>query len=261
MKNLKCVPPCIMLALAMLSLPSAAQEKKEETPQTPARHRVTRIIEVRYVDVERVANLVRPFGVNTSVDRDMKVITVTGMEPEVAEVEEAVKRLDVPPPTPKNIDLTAYLLVASQQADGSANVPVELRDVITQLKSVMSYKSFSLLNTVQTRTRDGKGAHVEGMTAGGSVEGRQASFVFRFGAAEISGGDKISVIRINGLSLNLKLPAPSPPGVPAITNAMTDAVISTDIDVREGQKVVVGKTTFDSPENALILVLTAKVVG
>jgi hypothetical protein len=38
------------------------------------------------------------------------------------------------------------------------------------------------------------------------------------------------------------------------------AVIHTDIDLNEGQKVVVGKTSFASPNNALILVLAAKVV-
>ena len=38
------------------------------------------------------------------------------------------------------------------------------------------------------------------------------------------------------------------------------AGITTDIDVREGQKVVVGKANIDNSDNALILILTAKVV-
>ncbi len=36
--------------------------------------------------------------------------------------------------------------------------------------------------------------------------------------------------------------------------------INTDLDVREGQKVVVGKTNMDSSDRALIVVVTAKVV-
>ena len=38
------------------------------------------------------------------------------------------------------------------------------------------------------------------------------------------------------------------------------AAINTSIDVREGQKVVVGKANIDNADSALILVLTAKVV-
>jgi hypothetical protein len=36
--------------------------------------------------------------------------------------------------------------------------------------------------------------------------------------------------------------------------------IATDIDIREGQKVVVGKTSMDGSDNHLILVVTAEVV-
>jgi hypothetical protein len=36
--------------------------------------------------------------------------------------------------------------------------------------------------------------------------------------------------------------------------------INTDVDVREGQKVVVGKANMDGSDRASIIVLTAKVV-
>jgi hypothetical protein len=36
--------------------------------------------------------------------------------------------------------------------------------------------------------------------------------------------------------------------------------ISTDIDAAEGQKIVVGKSNFNGSDDALILVVTAKVV-
>jgi len=41
------------------------------------------------------------------------------------------------------------------------------------------------------------------------------------------------------------------------TTASWEAQISTSVDVREGQRVVVGKANMDSADNALILVLTA----
>jgi hypothetical protein len=36
--------------------------------------------------------------------------------------------------------------------------------------------------------------------------------------------------------------------------------LNTNIDMKEGQKVVVGKANIDGSENALIVILTAKVV-
>jgi len=39
-----------------------------------------------------------------------------------------------------------------------------------------------------------------------------------------------------------------------------DTGIATDVDIREGQKVVVGKANMDGSDRASIVVLTAKVV-
>jgi hypothetical protein len=39
-----------------------------------------------------------------------------------------------------------------------------------------------------------------------------------------------------------------------------DTGITQDVDVKEGQKVVVGRASLDGPEKALFLILTARVV-
>lgn len=56
----------------------------------------------------------------------------------------------------------------------------------------------------------------------------------------------------------------TPCGVPIKTSdrdwQYQEVHISTSIDIREGQKVVVGKANIDNADNALILVLTAKVI-
>ena len=63
-------------------------------------------------------------------------------------------------------------------------------------------------------------------------------------------------VRIDGLHLGAKIPIKS--GLNNIN--YIDTGINTDLDVREGQKVVVGKATVDSSNNALFLVLTVRVV-
>ena len=88
--------------------------------------RVTRVIELKHADVMAVAQVLGPFGAGISFNREMKVMTVNGPTSIVAAIEEAVKKLDVPPPQLPNIELTAYLVVASPQpAAGSSNATAD----------------------------------------------------------------------------------------------------------------------------------------
>ena len=50
------------------------------------------------------------------------------------------------------------------------------------------------------------------------------------------------------------------PGGALVQYENYDAGFGTDVDVREGQKVVVGKAAIGGTSNALILVITAKVL-
>ncbi|PYV91061.1 MAG: hypothetical protein DMG05_08330 [Acidobacteria bacterium] len=68
------------------------------------------------------------------------------------------------------------------------------------------------------------------------------------------------MIRIDNLRLRVDVPVKrATPSGPAEISGV-DTGINTNIDVREGQKVVVGKATIDGSNNALFLVLTAKVI-
>lgn len=83
---------------------------------------------------------------------------------------------------------------------------------------------------------------------------------FAFGSASITSDNSVGrMIRIDNLRLGAKVPVKSGPA--GVSNFSTiDTGINTNIDVREGQKIVVGKATIDGSNNALFLVLTAKVV-
>jgi len=70
-------------------------------------------------------------------------------------------------------------------------------------------------------------------------------FVVRPSAVTEDPGGRL--IRLDTLSLSLRVPG----GM--------DAGINTEITIREGQKVVVGKSNMGAPDQALILVVTAKV--
>lgn len=246
----------LVAALLALAAPSWAQEK-EEPAKTPAEGRVIKVIPVKYVDVRTVRNLLGDYGVLIKADADLKVLTVSGSPSALAAVEDAVRTLDVPPSPKKDIELTVYILAATQQPAPSGNIPVELGEVVGQLKRVMSYQGFHLLNTVLLRTQDGRGGNIEGEVEDG--EGQNADFTFRFRDASIVPEGKTRSVRIGGIGFTMQRHLPAQVAKEgALVSGSARAEINTDIDLNEGQKVVVGKTSFASPNNALILVLNAK---
>jgi len=96
---------------------------------------------------------------------------------------------------------------------------------------------------------------------GQSVDGNKAINQVKFRSASVSTDAKGHAIRIDGLKVGLKIPVVSAgAGGGQKQYQYLDTGINTDVDIREGQKVVVGKANMDGSDRASIVVLTAKVV-
>jgi hypothetical protein len=266
MRRIEAIFLAVAVTLMALIIPARGQEKKPaedaatqgQAPSGKAakEERVLKVIQLKYADPYHVADLLSLFGASLKSDRQTKVVTVVGSASAVAAVEEAIKKLDVPPPPTRDVDLTAYFVLATRQPMQAADLPAELGEVITQLKRVLNYQSFQLLNTAFLRSRDGQGASVSGVARVGNDP---VDFHLGFRQADITLEGKARTVRLSLLDFHAErpstatttlVPAPKPPS----------AGINTDIDIAEGQKVVVGRTALDFPDNALILVLTAKVI-
>jgi hypothetical protein len=254
-----CLTFGLLLVLSPLARGQAAAEKRaqeqaradERSNQWPVR-----LFQVKYANVYQLARVFNAFGAIINADGDLKVISVRAPQPVLDAIDEALKRLDVPQPPAKNIELNAYLITGSPQSSATP-LPAELEPVVKQLKSVFSYQGFKLLGTLSLRGRDGSGGSVNGvlppMTA--DVQ-RPATYQFHVKSMAVTSDDnKARVVRINDLALALRITVHTGPG-----EVNEDVSIATSVDAREGQKVVVGKANIDNAENALILVLTAKVI-
>jgi hypothetical protein len=106
------------------------------------------------------------------------------------------------------------------------------------------------------RTRDGEGGGTKGAAA---TPPGAADLELHFQWLRIDPGEKAPTVRVQRLVFeifqnerrdNIK-------GEPVRTLA---ADIATSLDVPVGQKVVVGKTSWGSPDNAIILVITARIM-
>jgi hypothetical protein len=239
-----CIPP----------LPSVPAEAKAEQLRIDAAERSNR-------EAERRAWEVRMFTVKNALsDSALRALCIFRIEvvnqpalrliqvrspksPELmAAIEDAVKRLDVPPVqlVEKGIELTGYVIVATDVVDPST-VPLgaALQPVANQLKSILPNGTLGLFDTFVVRGVDRQRLNLNGMT------------VFSANSATIREGSGASLIRLDNLNVTVR-----------DSRGESIASLSTSIDVPVGTQVVIGKATpsKQGPVKAVILVINGKIL-
>lgn len=258
----------LALTIVVFSLPFAAWAQEKETKPSDETQ-VNKVIRLRYADPPVVRTLLARLGFMEEakvMDDKAGIIIIRGSKSHVEAVEDILKQMDMPSPPAKSIELTAYLLTATRQPSPSSGLPSTLNEAVNELKKVLNYQGFSLANSALMRTMDGQG---DGMIYG-AADPSDPSKLFRLACHRIAvtTQEKHTTVHINGLDFQIrtephKVTAGGGPTTGTVTydvGATVDAEIHTDIDIPVGQTVVVGKTSFGSPDSALVLVLTAKVL-
>jgi len=251
----------------MLLAPLAAQEEQKgfqpALTQVPPweKGQVTKIFEVKNRNPEVIAGLLGAFGARLDVSSALKAIAVTASPAVVEAVGEAINRFDMPeaPPPPllpkKNIELTVYLMSGLAQAERDT-VPKELEGVTKQLHTLFAYQGYRLMETMILRSRENRSADASGIGPAPTGSSGQPVYRVRYEATWVSKDSKGTVVRVDKLALSARVPVSA-----GGSNSFQymEIGLNTDIDVAEGQKVVVGKTGMGGGD-ALIMVVTAKVV-
>ena len=125
--------------------------------------------------------------------------------------------------------------------------------MLKQLRSVFPFKSYSSLDVLVLRARVGQKVETSGTATLGA--GPKVISQIKILSSSISTDEKGRSIHLDGLNFGLRVPVVFEKGYQYM-----DTGVSTNIDVREGQKVVVGKANMEEPDKAMVLVLMAKVV-
>ena len=228
--------------------------------QAPAEGRITKLVTLKNIEPRAIESMLQLFGVTTNSNNQMKIMAIIGTPEKVAAAEAVIKQLDV---APKTIDLTVYFVVGGDgPALAGGAVPQDLRDVITQLKGAFTFKEYKMLDVLTLRTRAGSGADTSGIL-NGSTPPRMSRFSIRNATVSEDG----STIRIDQMHAGLRIPFTRRDGAAADAKGgaqksfeYIDSGITQDVDVKEGQKVVVGRSSLEGPQQALFLILTAHVI-
>jgi hypothetical protein len=238
------------LMVLLLALPLAAQEqKKTEEPPPPA---ARKLFILKYADANKVKGLLEALGANASPNSDLHALAVSARPELMPAIEDAIKRLDVPAAGSQNIELTAYFLIGGDADAAGSQIPKDLDSVVAQLKNAFPFKTYRLMDTLTLRTRSGFGAQT--MSASEPVGSQPVTTNLNIGSTGVSADG--STIRIDRLKAGIRMPFQTAPG----QFTYVEPGLNADVDIKEGQKVVVGRLSMGH-DQALFLVLTARVVN
>jgi hypothetical protein len=202
---------------------------------------VQKVFTLKHVRVDDMARVLSVFPAEISgMERGtMHVLSVSAAPAVVAAIEETIKRLDLPSPPIRSVELTAYLLECSTAGDGGT-VATDLQDVVAQLKRTFNYSGCVSSRTLFTRAADGSRIQLD------SREGSAGMYSLN-GMLLVDSSEPTVVIRIR--QLNFSTSGPSQGGR-----------LTGDIDIRDGQKVVLGRLGSTESGKHQIVVLAAKLV-
>jgi hypothetical protein len=190
----------------------------------------------------------------THLDDKLIVRTWPQLMPAVAEM---IASLDTPTPDKKNIEITAYLVYASTEKPQAEAFPQVLQPVIAQLERTFNYAGYHLVESLLLRGQENSRLNSRGMISNryNSLAGLapKQSLNYALSCRHVAVQSVNGKNRISLTDFEFMCGIPSGPWT-------TDIMLEADLDVVEGQLAVVGKTSADGTPNALILILTARVV-
>jgi hypothetical protein len=208
----------------------------------------TRSFDVKYVDPEAIKSFFSGRSFVMQANRELHVLTINGPPGFVKEVEDAVKRFDIPGPPPADIQITIYLLATAAQAPTGTALPKELAAIGKEFGT----QTPKLADSQILRVREGDSGQVMGLET--KPDSASLSRVW-IQSSSVGPGKKGDLVSLYGLRVWLNIPP-----APGTTNNQlkADPDVSADIDIDSSQPVMVSKTGVDKPVAVVVLATVVK---
>jgi hypothetical protein len=258
-------------ALAQTTEPPPEGEKRPRPGQW-----LQKVIDVKYADTgplaKVLANMEGDSHDRVNAQPELHAISIGTFDPSFLKLaEEIVKRYDVPQAKSSashqyGVEIVAHILLAGPKGTSGDALPADLEPVAKQLRSVFGYADIRLLDSALILGRETKGSEVSGtlsgLIEGLKLEGLKTPSIYRLRVKNIrvEQGGKGNAVLLEDFRFSAKIPYETGAGPGGFQYQFMDLGFDTDLNVLEGQKVVVGKSHIGETKEALILVLSARVV-
>ena len=259
LKNLKFMLLTPALVLAFVSASSAQQpapSPAQNQPEAPTERGLkSRVFEVKYRDPQPLLNAVYHLGSGVknsamSANSEFRTITVRDFPENLATIEEALKRLDVPTAPRPNIELHMHVLIASNAGGTATEAPADLKDVLTQLRGTLNYRNYGVAASIVQRLTETPG----GLQGAGTAELPSTNP----GVPDSSMPYEYSLHNVSLVQTATGVTSVQIADFKFVVSDKERARIQTALNLRDGEKVVVGTATMRN--RALVIVLTTKLI-
>ncbi len=202
----------------------------------------TKTIQLKYLDPDDLRQVFSGRSYVMQIDRNLKLLTVSGPPEFVNEVEQMGKRLDAAPEGPADVQVTLYLLTTGAQGMPEKGLPPELKDIDRILPQYASL--LNLADSETLRVREGRAGEISSTDAPPSGVSLAFIGVQSVSVIPSAKGDRVS---LSGLRCKINKPS----GKESSTGDIT-----ANIDLVQDQATLVAKAGGEKP---LILVVRASI--
>ena len=235
-----------------------------------ARKRQVKLFDVKYASVEALSGMLNDLRHGSSPDRaipqpDVHAIAVEAYSLAFLQsAEELIRRFDVPEMNVAqnhDFEIVAHILAASRAPITGDALPKELMDVAKQLKEMFGYTDVKLIDSTIEHCREGRDAFTRGSVSGLSDGAAQPStYEMTHKVVRYEPGANKGSVTLYGFQFKIRL-AYLPSGQSAGPTQWQDVTFQTDLNIPEGQAVIVGKSKIGTEDKSLVLVLQVRTAG
>jgi len=244
----------VVTALLMVAFPLVAQNAAKKKPASGAGETV-KYVELKYLGKDGTNRLDH---VNTAIDRllapnaslfaspVLNLAAIRGTPEGIAQAEEMLKRYDVPSPFPasegpRQIQLLLYVL---ESAESTSTAPPGLEPALEQMRNTFGSQGFRLNETLLLQGLSGSSFTLNGTLALEGDDTRTSVFSAQYKGISYEAARK--TVSVHAFEFHVR-------------SAGSSSSIDTNLNLREGQKLILGKLTRDEKARPLFLVISTKV--
>jgi hypothetical protein len=241
----------VVLAFALaVAAPLFAEEAAQENAATKPPLK-TEIIRLKYYpNASTMFGLVRAYlsrDGQVQPGPDAKTLVVKDYPENVERLLQAIRQIDV---KPADLLFTVQLVLGSDEPE-KGEEPMPNDPIIRELRNLLKYKSYSLLDTSLIRAMDDENSEVR--------LGERADFELQLRPKVIK-DEKASLIQTGVRLRRITIAGMPPNATSAKVEYITTDLIAATLNFKPGDKTVVGVSKLDGGGKGLILIISGKIV-
>jgi hypothetical protein len=252
--------------------PNTEQKQTENVSAQDAKKFAVKLFEIKYRSPsslrDTVAALMSGAGnALITANENLKTLTVRDFPENIAAIEEAIKRLDVPDKSPVSLEFQLHLIAASMSPSEKNTLPKNLEPVLEQLRSTLKFTNYRYVSSALNRVSDRGRIESSGVTGSlfptpsGVTNNPDNPSFYNYSLSRVSltqdAAGKES-IQIESFKFGVSVPVRVGPDPRSIQ--YRDIGIITPLSLREGEMAVVGTANIGGSDEAIIVVISVKKV-